>query len=601
MADLDLRSMDEARRLVAAAAGARGILAGLSQEAIDAIVDAIHRAALPMAAHWARLAHEETGFGNVADKTEKNRFAADHVYRFIRPLRTVGVLREDPDRRLTEIAAPAGVVAAIIPSTNPTSTAINKILIALKAACPIVLSPHPDARDCVNEVCRVLDRAAREAGAPPGAILCMTEVSQPGTRELMRHDQTAIILATGGQGLVRAAYSSGKPAYGVGPGNVPAYVDRSADPAKAARDIVAGKCFDNGVLCSAENAVVAHAEIDQRLREAMRQAGAFFLDEAQTEALSRLMVSPGGELNKAIVGRGAPVIAGMAGLEVPAGTRCLVAPLTEVGPGAPLSREKLSPVLAYYVEKDWEAACERCLGILAYGGMGHTMAVHASDMDLIRRFALGKPVFRLVVNTPSAVGAVGLTTGVDPSLTLGCGALGGNITSDNITPMHLVNIKRLAFETRPYGAPATPQPRSKPRSLPLAPQPPAAGLPPCALRPAAASPPHPAESPRGPRLAGPALRDRVEALLRARPLPGAPASVARARPCAAPQPPPSPPPPSPGAESAPPARPAPVPFVCEADVRQALSEGRRITISGRTIITPAARDLGTAHRIFVLI
>jgi acetaldehyde dehydrogenase (acetylating) len=599
MADLDLRSMDEARRLVGAAAEAGGILAGLSQEAIDAILDAIHRAAVPMAEHWARLAHEETGFGNVADKTEKNRFAADHVYRFIRPLRTVGVLREDPDRRVTEIAAPAGVVAAIIPSTNPTSTAINKILIALKAACPIVLSPHPDARGCVNEVCRVLDGAAREAGAPPGAILCMTEVSQPGTRELMQHPQTAIILATGGQGLVRAAYSSGKPAYGVGPGNVPAYVDRSAEPGKAARDIVTGKCFDNGVLCSAENAVVAHGDIDERLREAMREAGSLFLDEAQTEALSRVMVSPSGALSKAIVGRSASVIATMAGLEVPDGTRCLVAPLTDVGPEAPLSREKLSPVLAYYVERDWEAACERCLEILAYGGMGHTMAVHATDTDLIRRFALGKPVFRLVVNTPSAVGAVGLTTGVDPSLTLGCGALGGNITSDNITPMHLVNVKRLAFETRPYGATAAPEPGPRPIPLPLVPQRLPNAPPPCALR----APPAPracsAASPNGPRLAGPALRDRVEALLRTRPLPGAPGDVAAARPCVAPAP--SPTPPSPRVESASPGRPEPVPFVCEADVRQALSEERKITISGRTIITPAARDLGTAHRIFVLI
>ena len=322
MADLDLRSMDEARRLVDAAYAARAILATLPQETIDAIVDAIHAAAIPLADHWARLAFEETGFGNVPDKTSKNLFAADFIYRFIRPMRTVGVLREDLELGVTEIAAPAGVVAAIIPSTNPTSTAINKIMIALKAACPIVLSPHPDARGCVKEVCEILAAAAEGAGAPPGAILCMTDISEPGTRELMRHPQTAIVLATGGRGLVKAAYSSGKPAFGVGPGNVPAYVDRSADPAKAARDIVTGKCFDNGVLCSAENAVVAHADIDDALREALKASGGCFLDRGQTEALSRLMVDSAGTLNKAIVGRTAEVIAGMAGLEVPAGTRC---------------------------------------------------------------------------------------------------------------------------------------------------------------------------------------------------------------------------------------------------------------------------------------
>src|SRR6266850_6510119 len=282
MEDQDLLSIAEARRLLHAAASAAPVLASLEQGEIDRILDAMQRAAHPLATAWATLAHEETGFGNVADKTTKNLFSIVDVHRFIRPMRTVGVLSEDRERRVIEIAAPAGVVAAIIPSTNPTSTAINKIFIALKAACPIVVSPHPNARRCVAEVCRVLEEAALAAGAPPGSIGCMDHVAIEGTRELMRHRLTGIILATGGTGLVRAAYSSGKPAYGVGPGNVPAFVERSADVLKAARDIVNGKTFDNGVLCSAENAVVADAPIHDALAAAMRAEGCALLEGAQT-------------------------------------------------------------------------------------------------------------------------------------------------------------------------------------------------------------------------------------------------------------------------------------------------------------------------------
>lgn len=586
MEDLDLRSIAQARRLLEAAAAAAPGLASLNQEAIDGVVDAVREAALPHLEAWARLAVEETGFGNVADKTAKNRFAADQVYRHIRPMRTVGVLARDEGARVVEIAAPAGVVAAVVPSTNPTSTAINKILIALKAACPVVVSPHPGARKCVAEVSRILGDAAVRAGAPEGSVGCMTDVALAGTRELMGHERTAVILATGGTGLVRAAYSSGKPAFGVGPGNVPAYVDRSADVAKAARDIVSGKTFDHGVLCSAENAVVADAPVAGDLRAAMESRGAFFLDEEQSRRLSALAVTPSGNLNTDIVGRSATVIAEKAGIPVPEGTRCLVATLTSVGPSAPLSREKLSPILAFYVEEGWEAACARCLEILAYGGMGHTMSIHARDRDLIMKFAMSKPVFRVVVNSPAAVGAVGLTTGLAPSMTLGCGALGGNITSDNITPRHLVNIKRLAFEVAPYVAagqappapepPAakTPAPSPPPPVVPSGPRrsPAVAGDPPAALR----------------RMSSADLRRRIESVLAAR-RQGSP--------------PPGPPPPAPArpgpatARATPPA--APEAFVCEADVRRALAEHRKIMISASTIVTPAARELAETHQIFV--
>jgi len=574
MEDKDLLSIADARRLLAAASAAAPGLASLSQEGIDAILDAMQAAALPHAEDWARLARDETGFGNVPDKTRKNLFVIVDVHRFIRPMRTVGVLSEDHDRRLIEIAAPAGIVAAIVPTTNPTSTVINKIFIALKAACPIVISPHPNAKACVQEVAAVLERAARGAGAPAGSIGCMTEVSIEGTRELMKHRLTGIILATGGTGLVRAAYSSGKPAYGVGPGNVPSYVDRSADVTKAARDIVAGKTFDNGVLCSAENAVVADSPIDRALVEAMRGEGAAFLEAPEIEALERVVVTPAGSLNTAVVGRDAATIASMAGFPVAPGTRCLVARLDRVGPEAPLSREKLSPILAYYVEDGWEAACARCLEILAYGGMGHTMSLHARDRDVIMKFALGKPVFRIVVNSPAAVGAVGVTTGVDPSMTLGCGALGGNITSDNITPRHLVNVKRLAFELRPYTrGEAVPEPPPRP--------------------PREAAPALPAAPTRFPD------RESLRALILAAAgrhgviSPAGSASGESAGPRTAASRTEAPPPPKAATRA------GPVPFVSEADVRAALLEGRRIAISRKTIVTPSARDLGEAHHVFV--
>ncbi len=586
-ADRDLSSIEQARRLAERAAVAARELAGSSQERIDAILDAMHRAALPLAGTWARLAVEETGFGNEADKTSKNLFSTVDLYRHIRPMRTVGVLREETGDRVVEIAAPVGVVAAIIPSTNPTSTAIYKVFIALKAGNAVVLSPHPYAQRCIAAVAAVLAEAAEGAGAPGGSIACMTEPALEGTNELMRHPAVGVILATGGTGLVKAAYSSGKPAFGVGPGNVPAFVDRTADVPKAAADIVAGKCFDHGVLCSSENAVVADRPIAATLVAEMERRGARFLDDEEAARLSRLVVRQDGSLNTAIVGKPAGAIAAMAGLSASDRTRCLVAHLAGVGREHPLSREKLSPILAFYAEDGWEACCARVLEVLRYGGMGHTMAIHSRDRDLIMKFAMTKPVFRICVNTPASVGAVGLTTGLEPSMTLGCGALGGNITSDNIMPRHLINVKRLAFETSTFDeaaarlqAPAR-EPSRRPAaeeeraSAPANPAAPRGG--------AAPPPPEPARSGATPP-AG--LRDRIERILESRPRPAPGASPAPAAP------------PRAATASAENGAPRAVPFVSEADVRQALLTKRCIPVDERTIITPSARDLGIEHRVF---
>jgi acetaldehyde dehydrogenase (acetylating) len=552
MPDKDLASIQEARRLAERAKAAAPALAELTQAQIDRIVDAAADAARPCAEEFARMAVEETGFGVVADKVQKNLFASTRIHDFIRPMKTVGVVRRDDERRVVEIAEPFGVVAAVVPSTNPTSTAIYKILIALKARCPIVLSPHPSAAKSITHVAEVMNEAATRAGAPEGSINWMTTVSLEGTQELMKHRAVAVILATGGMGLVRAAYSAGKPAYGVGPGNAPCYIDRTADVAKAAGDIIAGKSFDNGVLCSSPNSVVVDATVAEEAKREFTKQGAYFLSPAEADTLAATLVTPQRLPNPKLVGKSALQIAKTIGIAVPPSTRVLIAELTGVGRDFPLSIEKLCPVLSYYVVADWRQGCERCIQILRYGGMGHTMSIHARDENVILQFGLKKPAFRIVVNTPTTHGSIGLTTGLDPSMTLGCGGYGGNITSDNITPRHLLNIKRLAYEVRPVKAatsltaePSARAPLPKTQALPAT---------------------HEVDAST--------MRDHVASYLHGR----------------AAMPPPSAAAPDPG---------KPVSFVCEDDVKEALKADRKIVVGERTIITPSARDLGEARRVFV--
>src|SRR5882672_4395599 len=445
----DLESIAQARATAAAARQAQSLLAELSQEQIDAIVTAMAEAVTPHAEALARLAVEETTYGVVADKVQKNLFSSRQVYEFIKPMKTVGVVNRIDDKKIIEIGEPFGVVAAIVPSTNPTSTAIYKVLIALKARCAIVVSPHPAAVRCITRAVEVMCEAAVRAGAPAGSIGWMTTVTLEGTQELMKHRDVAVILATGGMGLVRAAYSSGKPAYGVGPGNAPCYVERSADLKKAASDIMIGKTFDNGVLCSSPNSVVADQDIAEQLRRELVAEGAYFMNAAEMDALAKALVTPQRLPNPALVGKPATSIARQVGITVPDATRALIAPLNGVGRDYPLSIEKLCPVLSFYVVKDWREGCERCIQILRYGGMGHTMSIHSKNEDVILQFGLKKPAFRICVNTPTTHGSIGLTTGLDPAMTLGCGGWGGNITSDNISPKHLINVKRVAYETTP--------------------------------------------------------------------------------------------------------------------------------------------------------
>ena len=568
--DKDLASIAEARSLARAARQAQPLVAELSQERIDAIVTAMAEAVTPHAEALARMAVDETGYGVVADKIQKNLFASKQVYEFIRPMKTVGVVNRIDDKKIVEIAEPFGVVAAIIPTTNPTSTAIYKVLIAIKARCPIVISPHPSAARCITRAVEIMAEAAAKAGAPPGSIGWMTTVTLEGTQELMKQREVAVILATGGMGLVRAAYSAGKPAYGVGPGNAPCYIERTADLKKAASDILLGKSFDNGLLCSSPNSVVVDEPVAEETRRQFQSQGGYFLNAAEIDALARVLITPQRLPNPALVGKSALFIAQKVGITVPEGTRALIAPLTGVGRDFPLSIEKLCPVLSWYVVRDWREGCERCIEILRYGGMGHSMSVHSQNDEVILQFGLKKPAFRICVNTPTTHGSIGLTTGLDPAMTLGCGGWGGNITSDNITPRHLLNIKRLAYEVRPAVVADTHARGHARGGAETAPR-----LPKAPARPV----------PEG--IPADALAARIDQFLASRGLTGPG--------------PPSPPAPVPQAvEARLPEGQAPAEFVCEDDVREAVKAGRKVLIDQKTILTPSARDLGEAHKVFVL-
>ncbi len=444
--DKDLLSIQEARTLAADAFNAWKIWSKATQEQVDRVCAAMSQATFEAAERLGRMAHEETGYGSTSHKKLKNEFAAKNVWESIRDMKTVGVVAVDEKKRIFDIAWPMGVVAALTPSTNPTSTVIYKILIAVKARDAIVIAPHPSAAKCCYEATAIMARVAEENGAPKGLISCMQHISLQGSQELMSHKYVALILATGGTPMVRAAHSTGKPAYGVGPGNVPVYVDRSADIEKAARYIVASKAFDCSTICASEQAVIADAPIADRLMGLMKQEGAYFTSKDETQCLRTLLFHPDGAMNTATVGKPAVYLAALAGINVPKNTRVLVCPLEKVGKDEPLSREKLTTVLGWYTSADWEAGCERCIELIQFGGRGHSLIIHATDQKVIMAFGLEKPVFRIAVNTMGTLGAIGLTTGVMPSLTLGAGGVGGSITGDNITAYHLFNVKRLAYE-----------------------------------------------------------------------------------------------------------------------------------------------------------
>ncbi|MCC0643232.1 MULTISPECIES: acetaldehyde dehydrogenase (acetylating) [unclassified Clostridioides] len=444
--DKDLVSIQEVRTLVKRAKVAQEKLSKMSQEQIDKIVKVVANATFNNATKLAKMANEETGFGKWEDKVIKNTFASMGVYETLKDTKTIGIIGEDKEANTIDIAIPVGVVAGLIPSTNPTSTVIYKTIISLKAGNTIVFSPHPNAKKCILETVNIISDAAIKAGAPEDSILCITNPSIVGTNELMKHKDTNLILATGGEAMVRAAYSSGTPAIGVGPGNGPAFIDKSANVKLAVKRIIDSKTFDNGVICASEQSIVIEKSMEETVLKELKNQGAYILNEKESERLAKFILRANGTMNPQIVGKSVEVISNLADLtNVPKNTKVLVARENKVGHNVAYSREKLTPILAFYVEENVEAIMNRCREILINEGAGHTFSMHANDEELVKRFALNMPVSRILVNTPSALGGIGASTNLVPALTLGCGAIGGSSTSNNVGPLDLINVKRVAY------------------------------------------------------------------------------------------------------------------------------------------------------------
>ena len=443
--DKDLAARQEARTLCHAATLAQKTLSGFSQEKLDKIVEAVAKAFSAASVELAELAVRETGFGNVEDKITKNRFASETVCARIRTQKCVGVLKEDAQEKLWEVGVPVGVIAAIVPSTNPTSTVCYKALIALKAGNAIVFSSHPKAVSCTLRAAKIVAAAAEQAGAPAGTVSCLSLASMAGCQELMAAPQVKLILATGGPGMVKAAYSSGKPAIGVGAGNGPAYIHHTAEVQKALGCILKSKTFDNGTVCASEQSIIVERAMEEKVKAAAKSMGFYFMNSDEAGRLAKLLFRPTGALNPEIVGKPALQLAQMAGLAVPPGTKILVAREEQAGPNYPYSMEKLCPVLAFYVMENEDAVLSKVIEVLEHEGAGHTFAMHAEDRNVVEKFALKVPVSRFLVNTPAALGGIGAATNLFPALTLGCGAVGGSSSSNNIGPMDLVNIRRVAW------------------------------------------------------------------------------------------------------------------------------------------------------------
>lgn len=442
----DLMSIQEVRLLLKKAKEAHKILATFNQEKIDRIVKAIAEASLQNAERLAKMANEETGFGIWQDKVVKNVFGSMGIYEAIKDQKTVGILREDKENKTMEIGIPVGIVAGIIPSTNPTSTIMYKTLISIKGGNCIVFSPHPGAKNCILETVKVVSEAAEAAGCPKGAISCITIPTLQATNELMKHPDTKLILATGGYAMVKAAYSSGTPAIGVGAGNGPAFIDKTANVKLAVKHIMDSKTFDNGTICASEQSVIVERSMEQAVREELIAQGGFFLNEEESKKLAGFILRANGTMNPQIVGKSVAQISKLAGLTgIPASARVLIAKESRVGDDAPYSREKLAPILAFFVEETIEDVMDKVVEILSFEGMGHTFSMHCNNDDLIKRFALRAPASRILVNTMGSLGGIGGSTNLFPALTLGCGAVGGSSSSNNIGPMDLINIKRVAF------------------------------------------------------------------------------------------------------------------------------------------------------------
>ena len=417
----------------------------LNQEEIDNIVQVMAKAGLENHIKLAKLAVEETKKGVFEDKVTKNIFATEYIYNDIKYKKTVGVIDENEEEGSMTVAEPIGIIAGVTPVTNPTSTTMFKSLIAIKGRNPIIFSFHPSAQNCSREAAQILRNAAIKAGAPKDCIQWIEEPSLQASNELMNHKGISIILATGGPGMVKSAYSSGKPALGVGPGNVPCFIEKSADVDEAVNDLILSKTFDNGMICASEQAVIIEKVIYEKVINLMKKQKCYFVNSEEKELLQNTLINSQTKyLNPDIVGQSAYTIAKMSGFEVEKDTKILVAEIKGVGEDYPLSKEKLSPVLACIKVEDYKEGIEKCVEMTEFGGIGHTAVIHSNDDKVILEFSKKVKTGRLLVNTPSSQGAIGgIYTTNTPSLTLGCGSMGNNSTTDNISAINLINTKKV--------------------------------------------------------------------------------------------------------------------------------------------------------------
>ncbi len=443
----EVRTAEDLEQIISKAHEAQTVYATYTQEQVDKIFRAVSLAANKMRIPLAKMAVEETGMGVVEDKVIKNHFASEYIYNKYRNMKTCGVIEEDKGNGIKKIAEPVGVIAGIIPTTNPTSTAIFKTLIALKTRNAIIFSPHPRAKKCTIEAARICLEAAVKAGAPEGIVAWIDEPSIELSDQLMKHPHVDLILATGGPGMVKAAYSSGKPALGVGPGNTPAVIDETADIKMAVSSILLSKTFDNGVICASEQSIIAVDDVYDAVKEELCYRGAYILNAEEKEKVAAILLTPRG-VNPEIVGQPAYRIASLAGIQVPENTKVLVGEVEDVTTAEPFAHEKLSPILALYRAQDFQEATDKAYTLVDHGGAGHTSVLYTDPRKDDRIKAFGNKIHtgRILINTPAAHGAIGdlYNFRLEPTLTIGCGSWGDNATSENVGPKHLLNIKTVA-------------------------------------------------------------------------------------------------------------------------------------------------------------
>lgn len=446
--DNDLLSIQEARILVENAREAQKKLAAFPQKKLDEIVERMAEEIYKHARELAMMSSEETDYGKWQDKYIKNQFVCEHLIKRLRGMTCVGIISDNVQSKTMDIGVPIGVIIALCPATSPVSTTIYKALIAIKSGNAIIFSPHPRAKNTMGKALDIMIRAAEGYGLPEGALSYLNIVTPSGTTELMTHPATSLIMNTGVPSMLKATNNSGKPVIFGGNGNGPAFIERTANIKQAVQDIIASKTFDNGIVSAAEQSVVVDRCIAADVKREFQNNGAYFMTEEESQKLGALFFLSDGCPNTEMVGKSAQQLAMLAGFIVPESVLVLISEQKYVSDTNPYSKEKLCPVLAYYIEDDWMNACEKCIELLISERNGHTLVIHSRDEAVIRQFALKKPVGRILVNTPATFGSMGATTNLFPAMTLGSGSAGVGITTDNVSPMNLIYIRKVGYGVR---------------------------------------------------------------------------------------------------------------------------------------------------------